>query len=212
MKEKINMLIDIEGAIISNEYSEILVVPTELAYIIFESPNNILECYGTKIKYDLRKYNRKYWEGMFRASKTRFPTTFNNKIYSNFGDDPITIQKYLLSLIKKYDIVVYAKGINLEMQYLFGDLNKFHKSLKKEKLSYNLMDLNDLHFPKYDNVDNKEDIVTNFYNTNKNNIAINLNISEEYLFKTNIKNNVKLHISLLEIIVFYDLLLNLNDG
>ena len=200
-----NILLDLEGIIISNENSEILAVPTEIAYILFDN-NNVIEAYTTRIKYDLRKYKKKYWIKSFKVAKKKFPKVFNNNIYSNYGVELSKIKNYLLELIKQYNITIYAKGINYEIQFLFGDSNNFHKSVKIKNIEYKTIDLNDLYFKKYDDTPDKEILILNFYKKNKKNIETYLPITKKELFEEKLNYYVNYHISILEVIVFYQLL------
>jgi hypothetical protein len=160
-----NLLIDIEGMIIKNTQNnydkKILVIGTEISFM-FYNEIEILECRSTLLKYDLRKYPPDYWLSSYKYLKLHFPDSFPKGEFSHIGEDPVIIQKYLLDKIKKYNVTICAKGINMELQFLFGDLIEFHKSIKSNDISYNLNDLGNLvnknnkRFPKYDDVENSD--------------------------------------------------------
>ena len=52
------LLLDLEGMIISKE-GKILEVPTEISYMIFDK-DIVVECYSARLKYDLRKHDKRY--------------------------------------------------------------------------------------------------------------------------------------------------------
>jgi hypothetical protein len=60
--------------------------------------------------------------------------------------------------------------------------------------------------PKYDNIENKNILIKEFYNKHKSIIETNLKISKEELFELNLNYYISFHYSILEIIVFYKLL------
>lgn len=197
-----NLLIDIEGLIVSNEIRDIIVVPTELSYMIY-SKKKIYECSTMRLEYNLNSIPNHLWCRSYNYVKNKFPNTFKGTF--NKGENPKEIQSMLMDKIKKNDLTICAKGLNLEVQFLFGDLDCFHKPVKISDLdNYSFIELNNLHLPKYDHIQNKKSIIESFYKKHKKIIKSKLYIEKEDLFENNIDKYIDEHYSILEIIVFYE--------
>jgi hypothetical protein len=199
------ILLDLEGMVISNNENKVLAVPTEISYLIFKK-RDIIECYSTLLKYNLYKYNKSFWYKSYKYIKKNFKGAFQFNESSQLGKDPNVIKQYLINIIKKYDMTIYAKGLNFELQYLFGDLDEFHSTIRPKDIFCKYVELNDLKMPKYDNIENKNILIKEFYNKHKSIIETNLKISKEELFELNLNYYISFHYSILEIIVFYKLL------
>lgn len=200
-----NIMFDIEGIILNKNKLEILPIITEISYVLFNE-DEVKECFTTRLKYDLREYEKRLWSLSFNYVKKRFPNSFNGMIYSKYGYDKNIIRDKLFDIIDKYDATIIVKGAYLELQFLFGKLDEFHTPIKSPLYPYRVLDLNSFKCPKYDHIENKDIIIKEFYELHKDKIKTKLMITKEELFELNLEKYYHHHYSILEVIVFYELI------